>query len=136
MTIFSKRILQSRTAMGLTRQELGATLNLTDQAVYAWEKETSTPTLSTFIKLCDVFDTSADYLLGRDERTMHIEEFDSATLDFLKEFQKLDSEKQYALIRIAMILKGMRTNAIISLLHSEMESRSDEVRDNLVHSQL
>lgn len=62
--IFRKRLQEQRVALGLSYQRLGDELELSGVAILKWEKGLAEPNLTNFIKLCQVLDISADYLLG------------------------------------------------------------------------
>ena len=65
--IFRKRLTEQRTANGWSYKTLGDALNLSDVAIFKWEKGLAEPSLSNFILLCQALDVSADYLLGLSE---------------------------------------------------------------------
>jgi len=67
MSTISIKIRELRKEKGLTQKELAKMLKTTDDSIYSWEKARSEPSIDFIIKLCDVFDISADYLLGRKE---------------------------------------------------------------------
>ena len=54
-----------RIARGLKQSELGAALNTTDDTIFSWEKGRAEPSIEMIVRICDFFDVSADYLLGR-----------------------------------------------------------------------
>lgn len=66
MTI-GKRIMQHRKQLGLTQDQLAEKLGVTAQAVSKWENDQSCPDISTLPVLADIFGTSVDALLGRQE---------------------------------------------------------------------
>lgn len=55
-----------REKMGLSQQELGEKIGVTQQSVYAWERGDAMPKLSTAIALSELYGVSIDYILGRD----------------------------------------------------------------------
>ena len=65
MDIFSKRIKELRLAKGLTLKDMASSVGLTLMAYAHYEYGDRQPTIETIVKLCDFFDVSADYLLGR-----------------------------------------------------------------------
>lgn len=65
MDIFSKRIKELRLAKGLTLKDMASSIGLTLMAYAHYEYGDRQPTIETIVKLCDFFDVSADYLLGR-----------------------------------------------------------------------
>jgi len=62
-----KRISVRRKALGLTQDALAEQLGITAQAVSKWENDLSCPDISILPKLADIFDTSVDTLLGREQ---------------------------------------------------------------------
>jgi transcriptional regulator with XRE-family HTH domain len=64
--LIGKRLKELRKAKGLNQQELGNLVNVTKVSICCYEKGTRTPNLETFQDLLNVFNVSADYLLGND----------------------------------------------------------------------
>ncbi|MBQ8229325.1 MAG: helix-turn-helix transcriptional regulator [Clostridia bacterium] len=48
----------------LTQQELAKSIDLSQSTISCWENGKRTPTVSALIKLCLLFNVSANYLLG------------------------------------------------------------------------
>lgn len=59
----SNRITQLRKQEGFSQENLGEKLNVSRQAVSKWESGQSTPDLDYIIKMCEIFNVSADYLI-------------------------------------------------------------------------
>lgn len=59
------KIAKLRRSSGMTQEELGRHLSISAQAVSKWENGDSLPDLSLIVKLADLYDCTADYLLGR-----------------------------------------------------------------------
>ena len=64
--LIGKRIKDMRIEKGLSQQELGDLLGVTKVSVCGYENGTRTPSLDTFNLLAEVFNTTTDYLLGRE----------------------------------------------------------------------
>ena len=64
--LIGKRIKDMRIKMGLSQQELGDLLGVTKVSICGYENGTRTPSLETFNILAKVFNTTTDYLLGRE----------------------------------------------------------------------
>ena len=60
---FGETLQKLRKQKGWSQEELAERLELTRQTVSKWELEQSTPDLDYIIKLCDLFQVSADYLI-------------------------------------------------------------------------
>ena len=59
------RIRELRTARSWTQAQLGAQIGAVKSTVSGYESETHQLDVQTIHRLCDLFDVSADYLLGR-----------------------------------------------------------------------
>ena len=60
-----ERIKELREEKGLTQAQLGKELMLNQNTISDYENGKLEPSVQTIIKLCDIFDITADYLLGR-----------------------------------------------------------------------
>ncbi|OQQ75238.1 hypothetical protein B6U63_02415 [Ligilactobacillus salivarius] len=60
------KIKQLRKIHNLNQSELGKILNVSQQAITAWETNRSIPGADTLLFLADYFNVSADELLGRE----------------------------------------------------------------------
>lgn len=65
LSIISVRIREQRNEKKLSQSQLGKLLSVSQDTVSLWEKSKSLPTVEMVIALCDLFEVSADYLLGR-----------------------------------------------------------------------
>ena len=65
MTDYGNRIKELRLEMEWTQQDLADKLKTTKQAVSQYERGVRKPDLDTVVALCDIFNVSGDYLLGR-----------------------------------------------------------------------
>jgi transcriptional regulator with XRE-family HTH domain len=64
MTI-GQRIRSERKKKKLTQQELAEIMGINNTAVSKWEADVNQPDYVYLIKMCDLFECTADYLLGR-----------------------------------------------------------------------
>ena len=64
MEYFGNKLKAVRKNRGMTQLELAKRLNVVKGTISAYEQGLSYPTVETLIKLCDILETSADYLLG------------------------------------------------------------------------
>lgn len=64
--MFGQRLKALRAAHQISQKNLAAKLFVSPQAVGKWEREEATPNPDTVRKLSEIFDVSADYLLGRE----------------------------------------------------------------------
>ena len=61
----NKRLKQIRIEQGLTIRVVAETLGITVSAYAHYEQGIREPSLEILKKICDLFDVSADYLIGR-----------------------------------------------------------------------
>lgn len=60
------RILAYRKAKGLSQEKLAEVLNVSRQTISKWETGQSQPDLDKLLPLCELFEISADELLGKE----------------------------------------------------------------------
>ena len=63
---FGKRIKALRRNKDMTQEQLAEMLSVSPQAVSRWETDAAMPDISLIPAICNLFDTSADHLLGID----------------------------------------------------------------------
>lgn len=63
--MYNHSIASERKRLGITQEELAKRLNLTRSTVARWESDPEIITGKYLIALSDLFNCSADYLLGR-----------------------------------------------------------------------
>lgn len=61
---FGERLKAVRKSKRLTQLGLSKRLDVSKGTVSAYEQGLSYPSLETFVRICSILDTSADYLLG------------------------------------------------------------------------
>ncbi len=62
-----KNLRLLREEKGLSQQALAEMLNISQQAVFKYEKSSNEPDISTLIKLANIFEVTVDYLIGNTE---------------------------------------------------------------------
>ena len=60
----SSRLKELRIASDYTQQDMAEMLGVRQQSYARYENSAGEPNLETVVKLCAIFDVSADYLLG------------------------------------------------------------------------
>lgn len=85
----------------LSQLDLANKLNMSQQAVSAYEKETREPDIETINKLADFFGVSIDYLLGKsDIRSPQKIKLDEMEIAFASGIKGLNKENQETLKNI------------------------------------
>lgn len=66
MTInfFGEKLKAVRKLKGLTQLDLSKKISVSKGTISAYEQGLSYPSIETLVKICDILDTSSDYLLG------------------------------------------------------------------------
>lgn len=67
MGTFGNKLKELRIERGLTQKQLAQKLCCAQSAVYYWETDKQEPSISTFKKICEFFEVSADYMLDIDD---------------------------------------------------------------------
>ena len=65
MNIFSERLKELRKEKSMTLKEVATHLNMPLSSYANYEQGVREPSLSMLKKLCDFYDVSSDYLIGR-----------------------------------------------------------------------
>jgi len=74
MANYSERIIELRKINNLTQADLGKQLNVTPQAVSKWEKGQSEPDLQTVQRICELYNVTTDWVLGKSEIQQMVEQ--------------------------------------------------------------
>ena len=61
---FNERLRKLRQDCNLTQKEVCEQLNISLNGYASYEQGRTEPNIETIVKLCTIFNTSADYLLG------------------------------------------------------------------------
>lgn len=64
---YYESIKNLRESRGMKQSKLGEYVGVSSQAISKWETGKAEPDIKAILKMCDLFDVSADYLLGRTE---------------------------------------------------------------------
>lgn len=65
--MYGQRIKEIRQEKGLTQSQLAEMLSTTQSTIGKYEREEIQLAVDTIIKICKVFEVSADYLLGLED---------------------------------------------------------------------
>lgn len=67
MIIFQNRLKECRKNADLNQKDLAKLICTTNSSICDWEKGRGEPSLEQLYMLCDVLNTTADYLIGRED---------------------------------------------------------------------
>lgn len=67
--MYGKRIKELREEKGITQKELGELMHCCQRTISKYEREILDLRTATIIALCQIFEVSADYLLGIEDET-------------------------------------------------------------------
>ena len=70
MASFNKRLLELRKQRELTQNELAESIGVNKQTISQYERGVRRPDFDTLCALCDFFNVSSDYLLGKADVTL------------------------------------------------------------------
>ena len=65
MSIFATRLKQLREDRELSQRAFGKAIGFGSNTIFQWESDMRTPDINSLLKICNFFDVSADYLIGR-----------------------------------------------------------------------
>ena len=103
-----KNLRLLREEKGISQQKLADMLNISQQAIFKYEKTANEPDISTLIKLSEIFDVSVDYLIGNTEIRKQTDKADSVLL----------TEQEYTHIKEWRLLPQNIKNSIDTLISS------------------
>ncbi len=66
--MFSERIKELRTSLGINQIEFGNRINVSKQCVSNWENGNIQPSIDMLIRIAETFSISTDYLLGLNDK--------------------------------------------------------------------
>lgn len=110
-----ERLKQLRQSKNLSQQKLAELFNLSQQAIWKYEKGLAEPEISTLKKFADYFGVSVDYLL---ENSIVPEKSDLL-------IEKQLTPKETALVQYFRSCSVKRQDLILELLQEISENRSD-----------
>lgn len=82
-----------REELKLSQLDLANKLNMSQQAISAYEKETREPDIETINKLADFFEVSIDYLLGKSNTRNYDKDEQEFRFAYHKEMEGLSDEE-------------------------------------------
>lgn len=101
---FRYRLINLRRESNLTGEELGKKLGLTKTAISLWESGKNQPNINVLIKLCDIFNCSLDYLVGRTDQKYMFTKLNEKHDFFIPNFENLSKEEQELIVNVATTL--------------------------------
>lgn len=93
------RIRELRKSQGWLQSDLAARLNTTAQSIGRYETEQRQLDPETILKLCEIFDVSADYLLGR--AALPSPELSEEETELILAFRRAD-DRSREMVRLAL----------------------------------
>lgn len=69
MKIFCERFKDLRKAKNLSQKQLAEILKTTNSSICDWECGRSQPDFETLVRIAELFEVSADYLLGLEDES-------------------------------------------------------------------
>lgn len=65
MKVFGDRLKELRCERRLTQQQLAKELKVSGNTVHSWETDKQEPSMTTLLKLSEIFNVSLDFLFGK-----------------------------------------------------------------------
>jgi len=91
--LFSEALKELRDVHNDTQADLAQKLDVAKSTISNWEQNKCEPSYEFLCKICDLYDVSADYILGRrvDDRDLRKRRFDALTEDNQRFIIKLEN---------------------------------------------
>jgi len=99
------RLKLLRTEKGLTQQKLAVDFNIEQSTISAYENKARTPDIDTLEIICNYFNVSIDYLVGRSNmRNYPLKDFSEKEINHIFLYRQLDD---YQKERLDGYIQGM-----------------------------
>ena len=72
MATFTERLRELRTQSNYSQQDLADKMGVTKQTISQYERGVRKPDMDTLTALCDIFNVSSDYLMGKSDVTVRL----------------------------------------------------------------
>ena len=72
MATFTERLRELRTQNNYSQQDLANRMGVTKQTISQYERGVRKPDMDTLTALCDIFNVSSDYLMGKSDVTVRL----------------------------------------------------------------
>lgn len=97
------KLLELRKKQNLTQQDIAQMLNITQRTYSGYELGQTEPTIETLCKLADFYNTSIDYLVGRESSLINVAILTHTQQEIIKRVQNMsDKEQEYTLLYLKM----------------------------------
>lgn len=90
------KLKECRKAKKMTQEEVAKLLNVTTQTYQNYELNKREPNIETLIKLANIFDTTIDYLIGREKKQL----IDKNDKEILEQLNKLKEDEKWHILEI------------------------------------
>ena len=111
MSTYSNRIRELRKNKSLSQEQLADKLGVTKQAVSQMERGARKPSVTMLEALCDFFNVSTDYLLGKEDVTIRLVDN--------KDINRLDSPQSVRVPVFDRVAAGIPLDAIENIIDWE-----------------
>ena len=111
MSTYSNRIRELRKNKSLSQEQLADKLGVTKQAVSQMERGARKPSVTMLEALCDFFNVSTDYLLGKEDVTIRLVDN--------KDINRLDSPQSVRIPVFDRVAAGIPLDAIENIIDWE-----------------
>jgi len=99
MASFCTRLRELRKQNGLSQQDLADKMSVTKQTISQYERGVRVPDYDNLLTLCDIFNVSSDYMLGKSDVTLRF--LTSSEIERLSSISKrLNTDEQSLLEKI------------------------------------
>ena len=101
-----KNLKKLRKEKNLSQQKLADILHVSQQSIYKYENDITSPDIETLILMADFFNTSIDYLVEHTDISHKIEPVEEVMLNeeeiaFIRNYRKLSQKQKHLLYEIA-----------------------------------
>lgn len=107
-SMFGDNLKSSRLRKGLSQKKLSELIYVSQQAIWKWESNISTPNPEMILKLAEVLDTTSAKLLGENKKDNHPADISDEVKNLATRVSGLAPEDQAAVLKYIDFLKSQR----------------------------
>ena len=114
--IIGERLKNARKNKKMTQQELGDKLGVSKVSVCGYEKGSRIPTIDNFVQLLDILEVNADYLLGREIKTVCEDEEEYSVYVAKDDLEIIKELKSYSNLYNSLVSNRSKNEKIVVYL--------------------
>lgn len=131
MSILGDRIKKERENLGLTREELSKKVGVSYSAIAMYEQGNREPNNEITIKMCELFNCTMDYIMGKSNFRTNEEDFNNFVKNQNKVLILKTIERYYDDYIVTCSLKEQDIDFIVAILSDVDENNVKDIKEQI-----